>query len=48
MFAEDSGPTSTVRLRQGLRADPGTQASMACSSGPTPMIAIREMQIRGA
>ena len=38
-FAED-GPTCAVRLPQGLRADPGTQARIACSSGPTPMIAI--------
>src|SRR5215471_20087268 len=36
-FAEDGGPTSAVRLRQGLRADPGTQARIACSSGPIPM-----------
>src|SRR5215469_9089318 len=42
-FAEDGGPTSAVRLRQGLRADPGTQARIACSSGPTPMIAITRL-----
>jgi len=36
-FAEDGGPISAARLRQGLRADPGTQARIACSSGPTPM-----------
>jgi hypothetical protein len=28
-FAEDGGPTSAVRLRQGLRADSGTQARIA-------------------
>ena len=36
-FAEDGGPISAARLRQGLRADPGTQARIASSSGPTPM-----------
>ena len=35
-FAEDGGPTSIVRLWQGMHADPGTQAEIACSSGPTP------------
>jgi hypothetical protein len=44
-FAEDGGPTSAVRLRQGLRADPGTQARIACSSGPTPMIAITRLML---
>ena len=39
-YAEDGGPPSAVRLRQGLRLDPGTQARIACRSGPTPMIAI--------
>jgi hypothetical protein len=38
-FAEGGGPTSIVRLWQGLHAYPGTQARIACSSGPTPMIA---------
>jgi hypothetical protein len=44
-FAEDGGPTSAVRLRQGLRADPGTQARIACSSGPTPMIVITRLRL---
>jgi hypothetical protein len=44
-FAEYGGPTSAVRLRQGLRADPGTQARIACSSGPTPMIAITRLML---
>jgi hypothetical protein len=39
-FAGDGGPTSMVRSRRGLRADADTQARIACSSGPTPMIAI--------
>jgi hypothetical protein len=44
-FAKDGGPTSAVRLRQGLRADPGTQARIACSSGLTPMIAITRLML---
>ena len=44
-FVEAVGPTSAVRLRQGLRADPGTQARIACSSGPTPMIAITRLML---
>ena len=44
-FTEDGEPTSAVRLRQGLRADPGTQARIACSSGPTPMIAITRLML---
>src|ERR1700745_3514754 len=44
-FAEDDWPTFTVRLRQGLRGDPGTQARIACSSGPTPMIAITRFML---
>src|SRR5713101_5805362 len=44
-FAEDGGLTSAVRLRQGLRAGPGTQARIACSSGPTPMIAITRLML---
>src|SRR5262249_35870584 len=43
--AEDGGPTSAVRLRQGLRADPGTQARIACSSGPTPMMLITRLML---
>jgi len=45
VIAEDGGPTSIVSLRQGLRADPGTQAWIACSSGPTPMIAITRFML---
>ena len=44
-FAEDGGPTSAVKLRRGVRADPGTQARIACSSGPTPMIAITRFML---
>ena len=44
-FAEDGGPTSAVRSRQGLRADPGTQARIACSSGPTPMTPITRLML---
>ncbi len=44
-FAEDGGPTSAVRLQPGLRTDPGTQARIACSSGPTPMIAITRLML---
>jgi hypothetical protein len=44
-FAEDDWPTFPVRLRQGLRGDPGTQARIACSSGPTPMIAITRFML---
>src|SRR5271165_6798929 len=44
-FAGDGGPTSMVRSRRGLRADPGTQARIACSSGPTPMIAITRFML---
>jgi len=44
-FAEDGEPTSIGRLSQGLRADPGTQARTACSSGPTPMIAITRFML---
>jgi hypothetical protein len=44
-FAGDGGPTSIVRLWQGLHADPGTQARIACSSGPTPMIAITRFML---
>src|SRR5215469_7570066 len=43
--AEDGGSTSAVRLRQGLRADPGTQARIACSSGPTPMMPITRLRL---
>jgi hypothetical protein len=32
-------------LRQGLRADPGTQAWIACSSGPTPMMPITRLML---
>jgi hypothetical protein len=44
-FAEDGGPTSIVRLWQGQHAYPGTQARIACSSGPTPMIAITRFML---
>ena len=44
-FAEDGGPNCAVRLAAGLRADPGTQAWIACSSGPTPMIAITRFML---
>ena len=44
-YAEDGGPTSAVRLRQDVRADPGTQARIACSSGPTPRIAITRLML---
>ena len=44
-FAEDGGPTSAVRFRQDLRANPGSQARIACSSGPTPMIAITRLML---
>ena len=44
-FVEDGGPTSAVRLRQGLRADLGIQARIACSRGPTPMIAITRLML---
>jgi hypothetical protein len=45
VFAEDGGPTSAVRWRQGLRTDPGTQARIACSSGPTPRMAITRLML---
>jgi len=45
VIAADGGLTSRVRLRRGLRADPGTQARIACSSGPTPMIAITRFML---
>ena len=44
-FTEDGGPTSAVKLRRGVRADPGTQARIACSSGPIPMIAITRFML---
>jgi hypothetical protein len=33
------------QIAAGLRADPGTQARIACSSGPTPMIAITRLML---
>jgi DNA-binding response OmpR family regulator len=33
------------QIAAGLQADPGTQARIACSSGPTPMIAITRFML---
>ena len=44
-------PTEAAKLAQkcirvnGLGADPGTQARIACSSGPTPVIAITRFMV---
>jgi hypothetical protein len=39
-FADYGGPISIVRLWQGFARLSGTQARIACSSAPPPMIAI--------
>ena len=33
------------QIAAGLRADPGTQARIACSNGQTPMIAITRLML---